>query len=67
MVCWQSIVEGGGEDPESIIEEVDYDEGEECYSCELAKCADLWRNQHRHPGESQSLRTILLVIVADDL
>jgi len=67
VVCWQSIVDGGREDPESIIEEVDYDEGEERYSCELAKCADLWRNQHSHPRESQSLRTILLVIVADDL
>jgi hypothetical protein len=41
VVGWQSIVDGGWEDSELIVEEVDCDESKECDASYLAKRADL--------------------------
>jgi hypothetical protein len=41
VVGWQRIVDGGWEDSELIVEEVDSDKSEECDASYLAKRADL--------------------------
>lgn len=64
MMCWQSIVEGGGQDAVTVIEEEDGDEDGDEESANLQSCAYLYSVRQRSSPVSEEFGTILLAIMA---